>query len=271
MVRGFHAVPLRTPTIPPATHTNCYLVGRERVVVVDPGSAYPAELRKLRRALADAGPVAAVMLTHHHGDHVGGAQLLARELDVPLRAHPWTLKAMAPAPDLQLAPLDDGQRLQTEPDRALEVLHTPGHAPGHLCLWDPAEQVLVAGDMIASDSTIVVAPPEGDMTQYMASLKRLQGLGRSLVLPAHGEPIPDGGRAFEALRGHRLWREERVAAALGPRPRALASVTRAAYADVPPVSLPLAGRSCLAHLLKLQAEGRAEERDDTWAVSSSAR
>lgn len=265
-------MPLRTPTIPPATHTNCYLLGSSAAVVVDPGSSYPAELRRLRRNLAGlqdrGGRVTAVVLTHHHGDHIGGAEIVARELDVPLWAHPWTLAAWSRRPDVEIAALDDGQRLEVGPGQEVEVLHTPGHAPGHLCFWDPRERVLVAGDMIATDSTIVIAPPEGDMALYLASLERLQALGRSLVLPGHGEPIGDGHRAFEKLRAHRLWREDRVLAALGSEPRALAVVTRAAYADVPPVSLPLASRSCLAHLQKLQAEDRADVEGERWAILS---
>lgn len=268
MLRDYQCVPLRTPTIPPATHTNCYLVGKGAAVIVDPGSRFPVERQKARRMvwrlLGSGGGVQAVVLTHHHGDHCGGARSLATELGVPLAAHPWTLEALRLGPDQGIVELTGGDQLDLGGGRALDVLHTPGHAPGHLCLVDRREQVLLAGDMIAESSTIVIDPPEGDMALYMESLGQLRQLGPVMILPAHGDPILHGPRALGHLLDHRRWRERRILAALGETPADLYHLTRAAYPDILPLMFPLASRSALAHLLKLEEEGKAAAEGDRW-------
>lgn len=268
MLRGYQCIPLRTPTIPPHTHTNCYLVGSTAAVIVDPGSSFPAELNRLRRAvwrlLGSGGGIQAVVLTHHHRDHMGGALVLAGELDVPLAAHPWTLEALGPGPLARTVELIGGSRLAVGPGQELDVLHTPGHAPGHLCLVDRQEQMVLAGDMIAAGSTVVIDPPRGDMALYMDSLARLMELGPQMILPAHGEPIVRGRRALSWLQDHRRWRERRILRALHET-EDLHDLTRAAYPDVSPLLLPLASRSALAHLHKLEADGEAVSRGERWA------
>ena len=268
MLRGYQCIPLRTPTLPPATHTNCYLVGSTAAVVVDPGSSFVAELNKLRRALwthlGSGGGIQAVVLTHHHQDHTGGARVLAAELGLPLAAHPLTLEALGVGPSVSTMELTGGSRLSVGPDQELDLLHTPGHAPGHLCLVDRREQMVLAGDMIANGSTVVIDPPQGDMALYMDSLARLLELGPQMILPAHGEPIVRGRRALSWLQDHRRWRERRILRALHET-EDLHDLTRAAYPDVSPLLLPLASRSALAHLHKLEADGEAVSRGERWA------
>ena len=271
----YFCLPLRTNTLPPATHTTCYLVGRGQLLVVDPGSPYPAEQRRLQRRLArrlDRGArVQAVLLTHHHRDHTAGAMDLARDLGTPLAAHPWTLRRVlqqdgpAPAGVLELT---GGEQLVTDPGLTLEVLHTPGHAPGHLCLWDADRRTLLGGDMVAARGTVVINPPEGDMTQYLDSLERLARLDPAPILAAHGGPILHGRRCIAKLLAHRAWRERRVLQALDATPRELLVITRQAYRDLrsgPLLDL-LASRSALAHLLKLEAAGQARRAGQRWAV-----
>jgi glyoxylase-like metal-dependent hydrolase (beta-lactamase superfamily II) len=261
------AIPLRTPTLPPATHTTCYLLGHEQAILVDPGSPYPGELARLRptlhRLLGSGGGLAAILLTHHHRDHAGGALELARELRIPVAAHAETLSRV-PLPGVERLALDEGARLELAPGLALEVLHTPGHAPGHLCLFEPGERVLLGGDMVPGIGTTLVEPPEGELAAYLASLERLRALDPALILPAHGPPIEEGAAAIGRLIEHRRWREQRVADALRVEPRDPLAIAREAYAELAPWQAGLALRSTLAHLAKLAHEGRAIRDGERW-------
>jgi glyoxylase-like metal-dependent hydrolase (beta-lactamase superfamily II) len=259
-------IPLRTPTLPPATHTNCYIVGDEAgVVVIDPPSPYAEEQARLDQYLTAAAlRVREIVLTHHHVDHVSGATHLDARLGVGIAAHRETAARL----DGRVAVsrfIDDGERVAAG-THELVALHTPGHAPGHLCFVDAAAGALVAGDMVASVGTIIIEPDDGgDMAGYLGSLARLRAqvdAGVSRLLPAHGSPIVDGGARLDFYIAHRLEREARVVAALALTPTPLQELVAPAYPDVPPSVYPLAARSLLAHLRKLERDGRARRHDD---------
>jgi endoribonuclease LACTB2 len=274
---GIRALPVRTPTLPPATHTACYLVGPSTpdtpgdLVVVDPASPYPEERAALDAVLdAEAGAgrrVAAIWLTHHHGDHVGGATHLAERLGVPIAAHAETAARLAGQ-----VRVDRELRADEEIEvagRAVRAVFTPGHAPGHLCFLDLASRALIAGDMIAGIGTILVDPSEGDMIEYLASLELMAALAPSRLLPAHGPMIDDAVPRLRGYVAHRLMREGRVVAALDRAGRAATAreLVADAYADTPRPLWGLAERSLLAHLVKLEREGRARRAADAWARS----
>ncbi len=271
---GIAAFALRTPTLPPATHTNCYLIGDREIAVIDPPSPYEDEQQALEQLLDDwAGQgrkVVSIWLTHHHGDHVGGAQRLAEHLGVPIAAHAATAERLAGRVRIDRM-LSDGDTLQLagEPRCVLRVVHTPGHAPGHLCFLEEQSGALVAGDMVAGVGTILIEPSDGNMNRYLASLARMKTLAPRLLLPAHGPAITDPPAKLDEYVAHRLWRESRVVDALGhldlATPTALVPV---AYSDVPRAIFPLAERSLIAHLIKLAEDGRAEQIDDTWRLRS---
>ncbi len=246
---------LRTPTLPPAAHTNVYLVGPESGpwAVVDPGSPYPDQQAELDRALETAGvELGVVLLTHHHGDHVGGAHALAQRWGAPIAAHERTARRR---PELGITRLlADGDEVA-----GLTCIHTPGHADGHLCFSDASGRFTIAGDMVAGLGTILIDPSEGDMATYLASLERLLARAQTVLLPAHGPAIPDGHGKLREYIAHRLMREAKVAAALGPGDASLAELVASAYVDTPRVLWPLAERSLLAHLVKLERDGRARE------------
>lgn len=263
---GFVLVPLSTPTLAPATHTNCLLIGGRELLVVDPGSADPGELAlldtALDRLLAEGRTVAGVLVTHHHADHWGGVAHVKRRFGVPVYAHLWSAgqvgadRALEGGETIALAADADGRPWQ------LEVLFTPGHTPGHLALWEPVSGTIVAGDLVSGLSTIVIDPPEGDMADYLASLRTLLERPATLLLPGHGPPIGGPRHRIRHYLEHRAWREGRIVAALGPGARALEELVAEAYADTPVESHGLAARSALAHLLKLEGEGRVERRGD---------
>ncbi|HEX3553295.1 MAG TPA: MBL fold metallo-hydrolase [Thermoanaerobaculia bacterium] len=261
---GVLMIPLATYTLPPAFTTNAYLLGTEETVLVDPGSPLDAENERLERALTAARDrlgrrVTAIWLTHHHPDHTGGVERLRRFLNVPVLAHPATAERLAGrlAVDGTLA---DNQRivLAGDPPFAVRVLHTPGHARGHLCFLAESHGSVLAGDLVAGLGTIVVDPPEGDMDDYLASLARLADLHPRTLFPAHGPAIQNAVAKLREYIEHRLWREEKVAAAWDQGLRTPGEMLPTVYEDVPKEAYPLAERQILAHLARLRKAGRIE-------------
>jgi glyoxylase-like metal-dependent hydrolase (beta-lactamase superfamily II) len=262
--------PVRSPTLPPATHTNVYLVGGSDLLIIDPASPFPEEQARLILFLDDLARTGltpkAVFLTHHHHDHIAGAAALCQARNLPLLAHPETLRRL-PGRLPQGRPIHDGDHLPFSPNQdGLLVLHTPGHAPGHLCLFDPHSGDAIVGDMVASVGTILIDPEDdGDMRTYLAQLARLRDLRPARLWPAHGAAILQPHEHLSFYLHHRLMREQKVLSALHLGPASLKDLLPLAYDDTPEAAYPLAIRSLRAHLDKLRAEGRATlDPDERW-------
>jgi ribonuclease/clavin/mitogillin len=258
--------PLRTPTLPPATHTNCYILGHRELLVVEPASPYPKERAALDAHLAArcaAGArVRGVALTHHHHDHIGGVEHFIHRWGGEVMAHPETV-ARVPFPVQRV--LSEGDRIELD-GLNLEVIHTPGHAPGHLVFIEPRTRSAIVGDMVAGVGSILVEPEEGDMGQYINSLRRLTTLRLSVLLPSHGPAIGGVQEKLTEYIEHRLHREAQVVEALSLGPSDLKGLVDRVYLDVHPMMKMgpdggLAGRSLRAHLDKLVREGRASHDD----------
>ncbi len=266
-------MPVRTPTLPPATHTNTFLIGTGEAVLVEPASPYEDEIGRMLQwvdeARAEGVRMAAILATHHHPDHVGGATRLAERLSLPLWAHEMTAQRLQGAVRFDRL-LEEGERIELSgpTPTALTAVHTPGHAPGHLCFIDEATGILIAGDMVASVGTIIVEPVDGDMTLYLDSLRRMIALEPAGLLPAHGGVIETARAMLEFYIEHRLMREAKVFEALeahGPgRP---VDIVAQAYDDAPKAVWPLAVRSIEAHLIKLEREGRVERDPAGWRLA----
>jgi glyoxylase-like metal-dependent hydrolase (beta-lactamase superfamily II) len=268
-------LPVRTPTLPPATHTNTFLIGTKEAVLIEPATPYREEQDAMVQwvqaaRLRGIEPVA-MIATHHHPDHVGGAMALRERLQLPLWAHAMTAQRLDGIVEIDRS-IQDGERIQLDgpTPTALTALHTPGHAPGHLCFIDEATSIMIAGDMVASVGTIVVEPSDGDMLLYLESLRKMSALEPAGLLPAHGELIQDPQAILSFYIEHRLMRERKVLDALeargkASRPRHLVA---SAYDDTPKTLWPLALLSLEAHLIKLEREGRVLKEGECWAPAT---
>jgi len=262
--------PMLTETLPPATHTNVWMPGGQRFVIIDPGSAIEAEQATLfavvERRRAEQGQLpAAVLLTHHHRDHVAGAAAVARQLGIPIRAHASVLDGLGDTcAGLELQPIADGDVLDLG-GLSLQAIFTPGHAPGHLVFHAIERRLLFIGDLVSGLSTILINPDDGDMGAFLQSLERARSLNCQMLFPGHGPPLP--GRELERVIAHRRDRESKIAALLSAAPRSLAELAREAYQDVPEMPAALIERQTLAHLLLLETTGRARREQpssDVW-------
>ena len=272
---GVLVVPLATPTLPPATTTNCYLVGEESVWIVDPATWEQAERARLFAFLDDivasGRRLAGVLVTHHHRDHVGSVAAVAERFGLAVHAHPETLARLALGRQPSRA-LADGDELPLgrAPDGSegwrLRVLFTPGHAPGHLAFVESRLGTAIVGDLVSTLSTIVIDPPEGHLATYLASLRRLVDERIGVLLPAHGMAAREGVDVVEGYLAHRAAREQKLVAALDERPRSVAELVPEVYDDTAPALHPLAARSLLAGLQKLAEEGRAEALGSDWRL-----
>jgi glyoxylase-like metal-dependent hydrolase (beta-lactamase superfamily II)/8-oxo-dGTP pyrophosphatase MutT (NUDIX family) len=261
---GVLMFPLSTHTLPPALTTNAYLFGTGEAVLVDPGSPLDVENEGLEQALTAARHrlgrrVTAIWLTHHHPDHVGGVERLRRFLGVPVLAHPATAERLAGRITVDTS-LADGQRivLAGDPPYPVRVVHTPGHARGHLCFLAETDGSVLAGDLVAGLGTIVVDPPEGDMEDYLSSLGKLADLEPRTLFPSHGPAIKDAVGKLREYVEHRLWREDRVLTAWSGGLRTPAAMLSSVYDDVPKEAYPLAERQILAHLNRLRKAGKVD-------------
>ena len=254
--RGIHATPLTTDTIPPATHTNTFIIGEEEILVIDPGSNDPNELAHLKQQidhlLAMGAKLRAVVLTHGHRDHIGGIPFMQEHYNAPIWAHEETAARVDFEIDRHIQD-EEILELPGNPGWRLRALHTPGHDPGHLSFYEESTRVIICGDMIANPGTIVVAEAGGgNMQQFLDSLKRLQQFeDATLLVPAHGMPDDNPVAKLQEHIDHRLWREAKIKEKYDAGAHTTADLLAASYDDAPKEAWPLAEHAMKAHLTRL--------------------
>ena len=260
---GFVCVPLRTPTKPPATTTNCYVVGTRDFIVVDPGSPYEDEQQVLadfvKELQAEGRRLREIVLTHHHPDHVGGVASLRAQFggDLPVAAHRLTAAVLEGSVRVDRF-IEDGDLIELEGDPSinLHAMHTPGHTRGHLSFYDERAGALVTGDNVVGVGSVLIDPEEGSVRDYLASLERYRALPRLVALfGGHGPAVGSPRAKIEEYVAHRLKRERDILAAVEAGAQTPAEVVARAYTDVPPKMHALAERAVSAHLLKLEEDG----------------
>ena len=264
-----HAMP--TKPLPPALYTNAYLLGECELALIDPGSGEPEHLHDLfalaEHLAAEGRRVAMIVVTHHHPDHTGGVAACRERFGARVVGH-RELAAHLPLDVL----VKDGDVLPLLPglnDWTLRVLETPGHSRDSISLWHEKRRALFCGDLLPGGAgSVVIDPPDGDMRDYLTSLERCAALEPQTLFPAHGSPSGAAVRRIRALIQHRMDREAKVVGALGESPRTLSELVPAVYDDTPRELWGWAERSLLAHLEKLEHDGRAARAGEGWRVSS---
>jgi len=261
-------IPVRTPTLPPATHTNVWCLGDASLTIVDPASPYEDQrallFDALQERIAAGATVERIVLTHHHIDHVSGADDLRERLasigqTVSVLAHEATEPLVEFEVDDYLA---DGDILDA--GRAWVVRHTPGHAPGHLALHQPDTGVVVAGDLVAGNSTIILDPKEGSLAEYLDSLESARRWSPSVLLPAHGDPLPPS--ILDEYITHRHARTDQVRQALASHPGAAPiELVPAIYPELPVAMHGFAAVQVQSHLIWLRDRGEAGVDDGRWS------
>ncbi len=265
-----HIVRVTAPNPGPMTGpgTNTYLVGSgDSWTAIDPGPVGEPHLQAILAALP--GKLVQVLVTHTHKDHSPGAAALSAATGAPVFGRVAAFPEWQDDSFVPLRELAGGERLVLAGGLTLRVIHTPGHASNHLCYLLEEERTLFTGDHVMQGSTVVINPPDGDMAAYLASLTALLDVPLDWLAPGHGFLVAEPHAVLRALVSHRLKREAKVLAALqlfGAAP--MDALLLRVYDDVPAALHPMARRSLLAHLLKLQADGAAVATGELWRHSA---
>jgi len=232
--------------------TNTYLVGIDEIAVIDPG---PDDADHLDTVAACGGDrIRWILVTHTHADHSPGVAGLKARTGATVMGFDARDEF---TPDETIG---EGYCLEATEFR-LRAVHTPGHASNHLCYLLEQERMLFSGDHIMQGSTVVIAPPDGDMAAYLDSLRRLKTVPIRSIAPGHGHLIEDPAAKLDEYLTHRGERERAILAAVEGGAGTVDKVVEGVYVDVPEALHPIARHSVYAHLLKLSSEGKVQGAD----------
>ena len=247
------------------TGTNTYLIGKSEIALIDPGPNLKSHLHAIRAAIGDAR-VTKILVTHSHIDHTELTHEIKKLTDATVYAHHKHRSLLSyderDRRGSGIDPtfvcdkfIDDDDIIQSEEGWEIKVIWTPGHLEDHVCFSFDNGRALLTGDHIMNGSTSVISPPFGNMTDYIASLKKLQGRGERVLYPGHGGPIDDPEAMIEFQLAHRLEREEQILSALRGDTLSPQELVTKIYIDLPPPLKPLAAKTVFAHLIDLTNRG----------------
>lgn len=255
------------PGIMTGPGTNTYLVGHDRIAVIDPGVEDERHVQRI--AEIGNGRIEWIIVTHAHPDHSPASRALKQLTGAPILAYPHTLEGIRDKAFSADQPLHDGDVLDTQ-EFTLRALYTPGHAADHLAFVLEEDGLLLAGDQVMDGATVVIAPPDGDMAAYLASLRRLREMDLRAIAPAHGRLLDSPQAVLDQIIAHRLAREDMVLTAVCDTGiHDIAGIVSHIYTDVPEILHPVAAGSVHAHLIKLRDEGRVREKNGRWLATQT--
>ena len=246
--------------------TNTYLIGSDDITLIDPG---PNDAEHIEKILSLGGDkIKRILVTHTHKDHSPAALPISKKLNIPMfgrlvdRDSEWEDETFAPD-----TVLSHGDTISTN-EYTLETIHSPGHASNHLCFYLKDQKCLLTGDHIMDGSTVVIAPPDGNMTEYIESLKLLESYDIDYFAPGHGEFMQEPSKTIQSIIRHRLSRESKVLRCIeNNKDQDIDELLLSVYDDVPDILHPIARMSLLAHLIKLEGDGKILQTDNTYSLS----
>ena len=255
---GLEHIVVPSPTLPPATTTNAWML--EGHTIVDPAASTQKNKELLRQILQD-DPPKRIFLTHHHNDHIASAPYLRDVFNIPIVCSKTTAKQVSfDVDDI----CTDGDRLSNIEEEWI-VYETPGHAKGHLCLYSKQYRDLIAGDMVAGEGTILLIPGDGDFGDYITQLKRLKALYPERLMPAHGPIIHKAQEYLQHYIDHRCSRLDQIASHLSTTSKTPYQLATEIYTEVPKSVLPIAAKQILCHLYHLEKIQKAQQINNGWA------
>ena len=258
VVRGLNPGPFTGPG------TNTYLIGTgPRPLLIDTGAGRAGYVELIESALRDecrAETLGDILITHVHGDHIGGAASLLEAFG-PRTVYKFPWSSRDAEFKVELTPIADGDTFETQ-GASLRALHTPGHAQDHICFYLEEERALFTGDVILGAGTTVIPLEGGDLGLYLDTLERLSGLDLELIYPGHGPRIDDPQRKIREYIEHRLERETQILTAIRDGADTVERIVEQINIDTPRYLFPAAGQSVLSHLIKLERESRAGRATD---------
>ncbi|MFL2966846.1 MAG: MBL fold metallo-hydrolase [Candidatus Thalassarchaeaceae archaeon] len=268
---GVECILIPTNTLPPSTHTNCFILGERGGdrVIVDPAimdqEGYELLRLKVEEIHADGSDVVATIFTHRHQDHLGDLRMIEEIYHAPVWASRETLEALPGAGQSRI--LDEGEVIEIRGPSGIsnwEVLETPGHCPGQICLV--GEPGVVSADNCTMVGTILVPSNDGDMGAYIEGLERLRGVSAHTLFPGHGPLIANPERILSQYIEHRKSRHERVFEAVESGASTVSEISDIAYSDTPDAHPMLARDQALSHLKMLVHSGRLSFSEDRYVV-----
>ena len=246
--------------------TNTYLIGKEDITLIDPGPNIPEHIDKILSV--GKNKIKRILVTHTHTDHSPAALPISKKLNIPMfgrlvdRESQWEDETFIPD-----NVLSHGDEISTD-EYSLETIHTPGHASNHLCFYIKEIKCLLTGDHIMDGSTVVIAPPDGNMTEYINSLRLLKKYEINYFAPGHGNIMKEPTKTINSIIRHRLSRESKVFRCVEKKQNSnINQLLLLVYDDVPEMLHPIAKMSLLAHLIKLEEDGKLKNYENTYSLS----